>query len=603
MRKASAAPSLCVLVSSFAGVVSGSSSIDSSLDTHNSLGNNDTPVTGSDSEVVDLCYVKCDGCIVDWGRLFHCAPPGAQPFVLVGMLLALMLMFLWLGKIADVYLSDSMVEIQRITKMSDTTAGCTILALANGAPDLGSGMQAIIYARDAEDAILGMSSLMGGGMFVCNLVLAAIVIASPDFAVKRGPFMRDLGCLWVAVFAIVLCVADLRFRLSEGIALLVFYALYVLVVICAAKIMKKMQRTSLMRPVDVECSQRELTLPSQELSPTAQEQPEETTSQDTRETKLTETTAGGASRRSLVQMAANDAVARGPFTMQFLWHQLKQDMQEHKLDWRQKSTIDKVFDALWTLPVGLLCMISCPITWQVDIDSEPSSWNPLLSLAGVPCSVAFVSSQFLPDFQVGTCPGWLFLGVVTLVVTLTVSLLLRRYARMDWTRPFAKSAFVTLCLLSSVAWINLIAGETVYCLDQLGRMTSLNALFLGVTMLAIGNSVGDLSAAYALSKAGFPCMALSAVYAGPLFNMLVTTGLSITVKTASMPSHMWQVFVSPHGGLLFSGSMILFSLISQAVAIACCGFKARKWLAVLCVANYVAFVAGISLLVFAFGQD
>lgn len=44
---------------------------------------------------------------------------------------------------------------------------------------------------------------------------------------------------------------------------------------------------------------------------------------------------------------------------------------------------------------------------------------------------------------------------------------------------------------------------------------------LGLTVLAWGNSIGDLSTNMAMARKGLANMAMTACYAGPLFNLLV----------------------------------------------------------------------------------
>ena len=53
---------------------------------------------------------------------------------------------------------------------------------------------------------------------------------------------------------------------------------------------------------------------------------------------------------------------------------------------------------------------------------------------------------------------------------------------------------------------------------------------LGLTVLAWGNSIGDLVADVAVARAGSPDMAVTACFAGPLFNMLVGLGVAFFIQ-------------------------------------------------------------------------
>ena len=52
-------------------------------------------------------------------------------------------------------------------------------------------------------------------------------------------------------------------------------------------------------------------------------------------------------------------------------------------------------------------------------------------------------------------------------------------------------------------------------------------------MLAWGNSLGDVTADVAMTRKGFGEMAVTGTTAGPIFNIMVGLGLSLTLKFAS----------------------------------------------------------------------
>ena len=95
-----------------------------------------------------------------------------------------------------------------------------------------------------------------------------------------------------------------------------------------------------------------------------------------------------------------------------------------------------------------------------------------------------------------------------------------------------------LCFLQSVAWIQWISNVIMDLLQVFGFITQLPAALLALTIIAWGNSLGDAIADTAMTKRGFGEMAITGTVAGPIFNMLVGLGLSmsISILTSDTPS-------------------------------------------------------------------
>ena len=77
----------------------------------------------------------------------------------------------------------------------------------------------------------------------------------------------------------------------------------------------------------------------------------------------------------------------------------------------------------------------------------------------------------------------------------------------------------------AATWIDKIAELLVGMLQFLGTICRIPSTILGLTVLAWGNSMGDLSANLAMARKGMPDMATTGCFAGPSFNLLVGTGL------------------------------------------------------------------------------
>ena len=93
---------------------------------------------------------------------------------------------------------------------------------------------------------------------------------------------------------------------------------------------------------------------------------------------------------------------------------------------------------------------------------------------------------------------------------------------------------VLAAFIMSVFWISTTAGELLNCLAALGSLLEVPPALLGLTVLAWGNSVGDLVADVAVAKAGQPAMAMAGCFAGPMFNMLFGLGTALVIETASV---------------------------------------------------------------------
>lgn len=63
-------------------------------------------------------------------------------------------------------------------------------------------------------------------------------------------------------------------------------------------------------------------------------------------------------------------------------------------------------------------------------------------------------------------------------------------------------------------------------------MFGLSDSILGLTVFALGNSTADLVANWTIAQMGYPVMAISACYGGPLLNTLLGIGLSSTYYIA-----------------------------------------------------------------------
>ena len=108
-------------------------------------------------------------------------------------------------------------------------------------------------------------------------------------------------------------------------------------------------------------------------------------------------------------------------------------------------------------------------------------------------------------------PVWALLLLVAVVLLVCNALC------TDFQQPPEKGFYLVVLVLlgfvSSERWIAAVAQELVSLLNALGLMLNISPVILGLTILAWGNSLGDMVSDVSLARQGYPQMAIGGVYA------------------------------------------------------------------------------------------
>jgi len=130
----------------------------------------------------------------------------------------------------------------------------------------------------------------------------------------------------------------------------------------------------------------------------------------------------------------------------------------------------------------------------------------------------------------------------------------------------------------------MIANEVVGVLKAFGVILGMSDAILGLTIFAVGNSCGDLVADITVAKLGYPVMALSACFGGPMLNILLGIGIGGLYMTVSKATHKhnkhpqrpikykpYEIEVSTT--LMISGITLLVTLIGLLIVVPLNGWK------------------------------
>lgn len=85
------------------------------------------------------------------------------------------------------------------------------------------------------------------------------------------------------------------------------------------------------------------------------------------------------------------------------------------------------------------------------------------------------------------------------------------------TKPKYHFIFCFLGFIIAIAWISTIAEEVVGVLKAVGVILGMSEAILGLTIFAVGNSVGDLVADITVARLGYPVMALYVLFFFPKY--------------------------------------------------------------------------------------
>ncbi|KKK12369.1 hypothetical protein P175DRAFT_0524778 [Aspergillus ochraceoroseus IBT 24754] len=222
-------------------------------------------------------------------------------------------------------------------------------------------------------------------------------------------------------------------------------------------------------------------------------------------------------------------------------------------------------------PVGSAAAAAAPPT------REWCLWLVYLQLFAGPCFVALIAWTAIdPDFKGSTL---LFFGLCALLFSLTchgaLTISMRHNNAASQPPRTWRPILAFLGFVVAIFWIATIATEVVNLLKTLGVILNISDSLLGLTVFAVGNSLGDLVADITVARLGYPVMALSACFGGPMLNILLGIGLgglymtmhakseTMISRTASGTSY--DIAVSKV--LIISGATLLITLVGLLIVV------------------------------------
>ncbi|KAF9087698.1 hypothetical protein BGX29_000705 [Mortierella sp. GBA35] len=214
------------------------------------------------------------------------------------------------------------------------------------------------------------------------------------------------------------------------------------------------------------------------------------------------------------------------------------------LGWKEKSLLVKVL-AIASIPMVLLLTLTLPVVdLKEDSDTligSQTDGTPVEAKATSPddgsnlyngwCQGAtMVQTVIAPVFITAVVASATGAGQMVVLVALGLGIVLSSlvfYFSTEERPPRFYEAFAFAGFLVAMTWIFVVANEVVGILQAVGLILGVSDAILGLTVFAMGNSLGDLVSNITIAKMGFPQMAFSACFGGPLLiNVLLEVKLT-----------------------------------------------------------------------------
>ncbi|RLN40905.1 cation/calcium exchanger 1-like [Panicum miliaceum] len=427
------------------------------------------------------------GGYVDYLHLFYCVLGGGRRPALgyAAMAAWLAVLFYLLADTAAVYFCSSLEGLARLLGLPPAIAGATLLSLGNGAPDALSALASLDGGKGGGAAAVGLNGVLGGAMFVSAAVLGVVAlrVGGQGIAVDRASFFRDAGFLLLALAAVAVVLAAGEVNIWGAVAFASLYLVYVLAVAFTPDRWTRRQ--------DEEEDHAHAAAYS-ELHSVAETK--FYTDQEAQDSLLSDTAP------LLQYYAAGDNNGGAGENKSAFWTVMR--VLALPLILPRRLTIPDASKERWSKPTAVTAATLAPIFLSI-LWSHRATGNPF------------------PAILLGGLAG-LAQGLLAFLTT-------------DPSAPPARflAAWLAGGFAMSVAWAYVIANEVLSLLVSAGTVLSVDAATLGVTVLAWGNSLGDLIANVAVASRGGPGgaqVAVAGCYGGPVFNVLVGLGLSMLLS-------------------------------------------------------------------------
>ncbi|KAG8367139.1 hypothetical protein BUALT_Bualt16G0041600 [Buddleja alternifolia] len=479
------------------------------------------------------------GGFLNYIAFFYCDCIKFEPLGYLVLAIWLLALFYLLGNTAADYFCCCLENLSTLLKLPPTVAGVTLLPLGNGAPDVFASIAAFL-GRDSGD--VGLNSVLGGAVFVACIVVGTVslCVSNQNVRIDKRCFIRDVGFFLVALISLLVILVVGEVNVIGAIAFVSIYVAYALWVAISEILRKNGDKL-----------------------------------------KFESSENGYVNNNPLLQSDSENGVPHLEKLPHWIWmwssnvafysHEMVKagdgESPKYLWGWNEEGTIsgNSSFSCsklcyLLELPLAIPRRLTIPIV-------EEERWSKTCAVASAslaPVLLAFLWSSKDSDgyiakkivYLIGAIVGGV-LGLIALIYTKT------DHPPRKFLLPWVLGGF-----LMSIVWFYIIANELVALLLAFGVVLRIKPALLALTILAWGNSMGDLMSNVAIAMNGGDDgvqIAMSGCYAGPMFNTLVGLGVSLLIGACSQKPASY--IVPKDASLYFTLGFLMLGLVWSLVVL------------------------------------
>jgi len=125
--------------------------------------------------------------------------------------------------------------------------------------------------------------------------------------------------------------------------------------------------------------------------------------------------------------------------------------------------------------------------------------------------------------------------------------------------------FMIIAFFQSIQWIWFLCTISVDIFKLFVDVYEIQPAYMGITFMCMTNSIGDILANLAMVRLGYPVMALTAAFAGPIFNIMIGVGFTMTrniLRNKGPMEFSYKEILNPHNeNMLIIAGLIIGSIV------------------------------------------